>query len=412
MIKINIKKDVCLKSVFKELKEESYPITRIKEWSEKGDPLEVFIPNLEKAEIKSGDNIWQRFSDFFPFKKIDSSLSLGEAETPLLKAGSQLQEYSGLKNLYLKNETQNPSWSFKDRGSFSCVNFSRALNEKITATISTGNMGNSIAAYGGRAGLETVVFLPHFTPQEKISAVGIHGAKIFKIKTDDYSKMKKEILNRAQKLGLRVVSGNGPLRVEGYKSTAFELYEERGGDLPDYIAVPTSACGHIRGIFKGFKELKKAGLTAEIPKMIIVQSENINPITAAVKKKKNDIIPVSDQESIAEAISSGTPYGGREIIKKAEKYGWLAEDLSEKEIVKAQKALARDGFFVEPASAVSLGAVKKLRAKGELSAEAEVCLMLTGSGLKDIEVIKDYESKINNVDLKKIDQWLTEANLS
>lgn len=412
MVKINIKTGVSLKSVFKTVEEESYPITRIKEWSESGEPLEVFIPELENAEIKKAKNIWERFVDFFPFQKIDSSLSLGEAETPLIKAGKSLSEYTGLNNLYLKNETQNPSWSFKDRGSFSCLNFSKALDEKITATISTGNMGNSISAYGARAGIKTLVFLPHFTPQEKVSAIGIHGAKVFKIETEDYSQMKKEILNRAEKLGLRVVSGNGPLRVEGYKSTAFELYEQSQGDLPDYIAVPTSACGHIRGIFKGFKELKKAGLIEKLPKMIIVQSENINPIVAAVKQNKDDIIPAVNKESIAEAITSGSPYGGKEIIAKAKKYGWLAEDLSEEAIVEAQKALAKDGFFVEPASATSLGAVKKLREKGEIEAEAKVCLMLTGSGLKDAEVIKDYNYNIDDVDIKKIDQWLVKDNLA
>lgn len=267
-------------------------------------------------------------------------------------------------------------------------------------------MGNSISAYAARAGLDAVVFLPHFTPAEKISAIGIHGAEIFKIETEDYSQMKKEILNRAEKLGIRVVSGNGAIRVEGYKSTAFEIYEQTKGQLPDYIAVPTSACGHLRGIFKGFRELKKANLIDKLPQMIIVQSANINPIVAGIKAGKKDIIPALNKESIAEAITSGTPYGGRELIAKADKYNWLAEDLSEKEIVRSQKTMARDGLFVEPAAATSLGAVKKLRDQGKIEAGAEVLLMLTGSGLKDFEVIKDYEYRINKVKLANIDQWL------
>ena len=231
-------------------------------------------------------------------------------------------------------------------------------------------------------------------------------AEIFKIETEDYSQMKKEILNRAEKLGLRVVSGNGAVRVEGYKSTAFEIYEQTKGQLPDYIAVPTSACGHLRGIFKGFRELKKANLIDKLPQMIIVQSANINPIVAGIKAGKKDIVPALNKESIAEAITSGSPYGGRELIAKADKYNWLAEDVSEEEIVRSQKTMARDGLFVEPASATVLGAVKKLRDEGKIEAGAKVLLMLTGSGLKDFEVIKDYEYRINKVKLANIDQWL------
>jgi len=218
--------------------------------------------------------------------------------------------------------------------------------------------------------------------------------------------MKKKILNRSEELGLRVVSGNGPIRVEGYKSTAFELFEQTGGNLPDYIAVPTSACGHIRGIFKGFRELKEASIIEKLPKMIVVQSKNINPIAAAVKQGREDIIPALNKTSIAEAITTGTPYGGREIIDKIYKYGWLAEDISEKEIARAQKTTAEDGLFVEAASATTAAAVKQLIEKGEIKESEKVLLMLTGAGLKDLEAVKDYTYNINRVDLDNIEEWM------
>ncbi|RCW43842.1 threonine synthase [Halanaerobium sp. MA284_MarDTE_T2] len=268
-------------------------------------------------------------------------------------------------------------------------------------------MGNSTAAYGSRAGIKTAVFLPHYTSEEKISAIGIHGAEIFKIKTDNYSDMKNAILNRAEKLKIRVVSGNGPIRIEGYKSTAFELFEQTGGNLPDYIAVPTSACGHIRGIFKGFRELKEASIIEKMPKMIAVQSKNINPIVAAIKNNREDIIPALNKNSIAEAITTGRPYGGREIIDKIYKYGWLAEDVSEEEIIRAQKLIAEDGFFVEAASATTAAAVKQLIEMGKIKASEKVLLMLTGSGLKDLESVKDYTYNINKVDLDNIEEWMT-----
>lgn len=401
---MDIKKDVYLKST---LSKNEYPINRLKEWSENKEPLEVEIRDIERANINKGKYIWERFIDFLPFKNINSNYSLGEGNTSVVKGGEKLKKYCDLNNIFLKNESQNPTWSFKDRGSLACVWMAKAMNEEITATISTGNMGNSIAAYGAKANLNTIVFLPEFTPDEKIAAIGIHGAQIYKVKAPDYSQMKKKILNYASDLGIRVVSGNGPIRVEGYKLTAFEIYEQFSGDIPDYIAVPTSACGHVRGLFKGFKELQKAGYINKLPKMIVVQAENNSPIVKAIKSNKNEIVEERNFDTIAEAITSGSPYGGKEIIEKSYKYNWLAEKVSENEIIESQKLLARDGLFVEPSSATTLNAVKKLRSKNLLQKDDDVMLILTGSGLKDFDVIKNYNFAINQVNINNIEEWFT-----
>lgn len=401
---MDIKKDVYLKST---LSKNEYPINRLKEWSENKEPLEVEIRDIERANINKGKYIWERFIDFLPFKNINSNYSLGEGNTSVVKGGEKLKKYCDLNNIFLKNESQNPTWSFKDRGSLACVWMAKAMNEEITATISTGNMGNSIAAYGAKANLNTIVFLPEFTPDEKIAAIGIHGAQIYKVKAPDYSQMKKKILNYASDLGIRVVSGNGPIRVEGYKLTAFEIYEQFSGDIPDYIAVPTSACGHVRGLFKGFKELQKAGYINKLPKMIVVQAKNNSPIVKAIKSNKNEIVEEKNFDTIAEAITSGSPYGGKEIIEKSYKYNWLAENVSENEIIESQKLLARDGLFVEPSSATTLNAVKKLRSKNLLQKDDDVMLILTGSGLKDFDVIKNYNFAINQVNINNIEEWFT-----
>ena len=399
---MRIKKGICLQST---MTKQKYPISRLKEWSNKGEPLEVNIENISRAKIKEGNCLWEKFIDFLPFKNIDNNLSLGEGNTPILSGSKTLKNYCDLKNIFLKNETQNPTWSFKDRGSFACTLMAKAMGESVTATISTGNMGNSIAAYGAKANLKTIVFLPDFTPEEKIAAIGIHGAQIYKIKTENYSNMKKTILDHASNLGIRVVSGNGPIRVEGYKVAAFEIYQQFSGHIPDYIAVPTSACGHIRGLFKGFRELKQAGYINKLPKMIIVQAENNSPIVNAIKKNRNKIIPEKNVNTIAEAITSGSPYGGKEIIAKAKKYNWLAENVSESKIIESQKLLAKSGLFVEPSSATVLNAVKKLKSKNLIQKEDSVMLILTGSGLKDFNVIKNYNFDIKNKDINSIEEW-------
>jgi len=384
-----------------------YPFERIEEFADNGESLEVQIDGLEKAKIKDGKFLWERFIDFLPFSKIDESISLGEGNTALIKADKKLLDFVELDNLYLKNETQNPTWSFKDRGSLACIAMAKEMAETITATISTGNMGSSISAYGAKAGIKVIVFVPEFTPKEKVMAMGIHGATVMKIIAPDYSEMKKLVLSLAKKLNLRIVSGNGPIRVEGYKMTSFEMFEQMNKEVPDYIAIPTSACGHIRGIFKGYKELKQAGIIDKIPKMIVVQAHNNSPIVSAIKEGKKQIIPFSNFHTVAEAITTGNPMGGDEIIDKAYKYGWLAEDVTEEEIIESQKRLAESGYFVEPASATSLYAIKKLREIGKIEKDACVVMILTGSGLKDSEVLKYHKANVSEVKLENVESILS-----
>ena len=390
------------------LSHHDYPFERLEEFADNGESLEVKLDGIHTATIKPGFHLWQRFSDFMPFKDIDPEISLGEGNTPLHLASKSLQHFCNLNKFYLKNETQNPTWSFKDRGSLTCIAMAKEMGESVVATISTGNMGHSMAAYGAKAGLKVLVFVPHFIPNEKIAAIGVHGATIIKVMSADYSTMKRQVLGMAKKFNLRIVTGNGPIRTEGYKLEAFEIYEQTKGKLPDYIAIPTSACGHIRGVFKGFLELKQAGIIHKLPKMIVVQAKNNSPIVSAIKQGKKQVIPFSNFHTIAEAITTGNPPGGDEIIDKATKYGWLAEDVSEEEILISQKMLAESGFLVEPATATSLYAIKKLRDNGKIKKHESVVMMLTGSGLKDAGVLRSHPSNTKEMELEKVESALLE----
>jgi threonine synthase len=384
------------------LSHDAYPFERVEEFTDQGESLEVRIADIERATITDGRHLWQRFADFLPFSTIDETISLGEGHTPLLQADVKLRQFTGIDGLWLKNETQNPTWSFKDRGSLTCIAMAKAMGESVTATISTGNMGHSMAAYGTRAGIRVLVFVPDFTPEEKLLAMSMHGAHIIKVVAPDYSEMKKQVLQLAESTGLRIVSGNGPIRVEGYKLTSFELFEQMQGQVPDYIAVPTSACGHIRGLFKGYLELHKAGCIDRLPKMVVVQAANNSPLVSAIKAGKRHVVPFPNVHTIAEAITTGNPPGGDEIIHKAYDYGWPAEEVTEEEILISQKMLADSGFLVEPAAATTLYAVKKLHSRGVIEKEASVVLMLTGSGLKDMQVLKQYPSNIHATALANV----------
>jgi threonine synthase len=180
------------------------------------------------------------------------------------------------------------------------------------------------------------------------------------------------------------------------------MYEQMDGQIPDYIAVPTSACGHIRGIHKGYRELREAGATGAIPRMIVVQARNNSPIVNAIKQGLDRVIPVLEVRTIAEAITSGDPPGGDEIIAKAKRHRWLAEDVTEEEILEGQRVLAGSGYFVEPAAAVSLPAVTRLRNSGAIEADATVVIMLTGCGFKDMEVMRHHAGNVIETDIKHV----------
>jgi len=381
---------------------QEYPFERLEEFADNGEALEVSLAGIERARLRPGRHLWERFAEFLPFKAMDASVSLGEGNTPLVDAGGRLQSFTGIDGLRLKNETQNPTWSFKDRGSLACIFMAQSMGERVTATISTGNMGHSIAAYGARAGITPLVFVPEFAPREKLMAMTIHGATVLRVCAPDYAAMKKAVLGLAKEFNLRIVSGNGPIRTEGYKLTAFELYEQTRGDQPDYIAVPTSACGHIRGLFKGFRELRAAGLINRLPRMIVVQAANNSPIVSAIKQGAQHVIPFANFHTVAEAITTGNPMGGDEIIAKAYEFGWLAEDAAEAEILEAQRVFARAGWFVEPATATTLCAVRKLRAAGRIGAGESVMLMLTGAGLKDLDALKHQPFKVIESNLDNV----------
>jgi threonine synthase len=391
-----------------------YPLERIEEFAENDESLEVELPGTAGARVRRGGHLLERFAEFMPFRRIDAGLSLGEGNTPLLPAGPRLGALAGLDGLWLKNETQNPTWSFKDRGSLACAMFARDRGEDTMATISTGNMGHSVAAYAAAAGLRAVVFLPPFAPAEKVVAMAMHGATVLRVAAPDYAAMKNAVLGMAGRLGLRIVSGNGPIRVEGYKLTAFEMHEQMGGRVPDFIAVPTSACGHIRGIFKGYRELLAAGLIDRLPRMIVVQARNNSPLVSAIRRGLPRVVPFTGFHTVAEAITSGNPMGGEEILDKARRHDWLAEDVSEEEILAAQRDFARAGFFVEPSSATVLPAVRRLADAGRVRRDATVVMVLTGAGLKDLDALKHQpagdviDSDIGRVE-SDLSRWMTQG---
>ncbi len=354
-----------------------------------GEPVEMEL--VTKGAPRDGNvlgqTILERYGDFFPFDT-DGGLTLNEGFTSLVRSNVAWSD-----SLYLKNETQNPTWSFKDRGTIMGLLHARALGFKKVGTVSTGNMAVSVAAYGARAGLKTYVLVDSRIPDEKIAPIAVYGPKVIKVE-GAYDELYSQSLEIGHREGIYFINSDVPFRIEGYKSIAFEISEQLGFDVPEYVAVPTGSGGNIRGILKGFIEFYRAGITARVPRMICCQALGGAPIVKAHEEGLSEVRKACNAETIASAIANPYPPSGNETLRKLREYDGLFVAVSDEEIVAAQKQLARDGIFGQPSSGVALACVSKLVAEKKISGGDRVVCLVTGSGLKYIKAVEKHETTV------------------
>ena len=343
-----------------------------------GEPLEL---ELFKSVPGIGRRVWERFSGFFPFE-LKPELSLGEGDTPLIKA-KKLSKELGVK-LYLKNETTNPTWSFKDRGTYLGIHRALQLGFKKIGTVSTGNMAASVAAYGARAELETYILVSSTIAKEKLKALAPYGAEVIKVH-GDYGELYYKSLEIGQRKDIYFINSDDPFRIEGYKSISFEIIEET---TPDYVVIPTSSGGLFRGIVKGFLELKESGLIEKLPRFVTVQAEGCSPICKAFNNGKEKIERFENPHTIAHAIENPYPPSGNVVLRRLRELDGLCVAVSDEEILNAQKELGREGLFVQPASATGIAAIRKLREKGIIEENSRIVSILTGAGLKTLSHVE------------------------
>ncbi|ASJ06012.1 threonine synthase [Thermococcus pacificus] len=345
-----------------------------------GEPVEF---ELLKGEPYIGKSVWERFWDFWPVEP-ELELSLGEGDTPLIR--SKLGKELDVK-LYLKNETVNPTWSFKDRGTFLAMSYALKAGYKAVGTVSTGNMAASVAAYASRFGLDAKILVSESASDEKLKAVSVYGGDVIRVK-GDYGRLYFESLKLGERLGVYFINSDNPFRIEGYKGITFEIAEELS---PDYVLVPTSSGGLFRGIAKGFIELKESGLIDDLPTLVAVQAEGCSPICRAFKEGRERIERFEKPKTIAKAIANPYPPSGNAVLKLLREFGWLCVSVNDEEIATAQRKLAGEGFFVQPASATGVAALEKLTESGVISEGSKVVSILTGSGLKTLFQVEGDE---------------------
>ncbi len=314
-----------------------------------------------------------RYGDYLPVNDRTPALSLGEGDTPLVKAEKLSQEVGA--QVWLKVEGCNPTGSFKDRGMVVAV--AKALEEGSRAVIcaSTGNTSASAAAYAAKATIEAVVVVPGGKiALGKLAQALIHGARVVAVQGnfDQAMDIVRQLVSRHE---VTLVNSLNPQRIEGQKTAAFEICEALG-TAPDILALPVGNAGNITAYWKGFREWQPAGHVPNLPRMWGFQAAGSAPIVQGA--------PVENPQTVATAIRIGNPASWQRAVAARDESGGLIEAVSDQEILSAQHFLASaEGIFCEPASAAPVAGVRKLAQQGRVPRGARVVCVLTGSGLKD-----------------------------
>lgn len=326
-------------------------------------------------------SILERYREFLPMTTKTPVITMGEANTPLVRS-RRLEKELGVGELYFKLEGCNPTGSFKDRGMV--MAFAKAMEEGASAVIcaSTGNTSASAAAYGARFSLRTVVVVPQGKiAQGKFAQAMVYGAKILAI-DGNFDEALRLVRELCHKHPIVLVNSVNPNRIEGQKTAAFEIVDEIG-DAPDYLFIPVGNAGNITAYWKGFKEYFDKGRSKKKPRMMGFQAEGAAPIVRGHV--------VTEPKTIASAIRIGNPASWQQAVAARDESGGTIDMVSDEEITNAYKLLAgREGVFGEPASAASVAGVVKLSGRKVDLSSARVVCVITGNGLKDVDVALRY----------------------
>ncbi|MCD2478591.1 threonine synthase [Mammaliicoccus lentus] len=326
---------------------------------------------------------WQglihKYKEYLPVNENTPELTLNEGNTPLIHL-PYLSEQLNI-NLYAKFEGLNPTGSFKDRGMVMAVAKAKEEGKKIVICASTGNTSASAAAYAARAGMKAIVVIPEGKiALGKLAQAVMYGAEIVSIK-GNFDEALNIVKKVAEKGEIALVNSVNSYRIEGQKTSAFEIVEQLDGKAPDTFAIPVGNAGNITAYWKGFKEfdnLNQSGL----PVMCGFQAEGASPIVQG-KVVKNP-------ETVATAIRIGNPASWKMAEEARDESNGLIDSVTDEEILKAYKLMtSKEGVFSEPASNASIAGLLKLHEQGKLKPNQTVVAILTGNGLKDPDTAID-----------------------
>ncbi|MGH7877817.1 MAG: threonine synthase [Candidatus Dormibacteraceae bacterium] len=342
---------------------------------------------ITRARVEAGPPSMWRWRDLLPIEEDAQVVTLGEGMTPLIKA-DRLGAELGLSNLWIKNDTMNPTNSFKDRVVSVAVSWARAHGYETMACASTGNLANSVAAYAAHAGLDSYVFMPDDIETSKVVATSVFEPNVVAVHSN-YDEVNRLCSQLADDLPWAFCNINvRPFYAEGSKTLTFETAEQLGWRLPDEIVIPVgSGCQFVRHR-RAAGELLDLGLVeGRLPRFTGAQALGCAPVYQAWQRGDDRVPPVRP-DTIARSIAIGNPSDGIYVMRIAQETGGVLEAVTEEEIVDAIRLLARtEGIFAETAAGVTIGVLVKLARAGRWRGDETIVAYVTGHGLKTAEVV-------------------------
>jgi threonine synthase len=348
--------------------------------------LKSAAASLTRESLRNrGSDLW-RYREVLPVEADENIVSLGEGFTPLVHA-SRLGAQIGLGHLYIKDEGQNPTQSFKARGMAAAVSMARELGAKKLAVPSAGNAAGALAAYAARAGLEAFIFMPRDTPRANVIECEQTGAQVT-LMDGLITDCGAEVARRKETEGWFDVSTlKEPYRIEGKKTMGYELAEQFDWQLPEVIVYPTGGGTGLIGMWKAFDEMEEMGwIGSKRPRMVTVQAAGCAPIVKAFEEGKRFADEFPNAHTTASGLRVPRAIGDFMIIDALRASGGTAIAVTDEDLIAATKEIgAAEGIFCAPEGAACLPALKKLLSDGMVNSNERVVLFNTGSGVKYVE---------------------------
>lgn len=358
-------------------------------------PLEIAY-EFDSARVTRGAiargpaNMW-RYADLLPVPRNVAELpNMNPGLTPLV-AADRLAGELGMRSLHVKDDSGNPTHSFKDRVVGMAVEAARTFGFTTLSCSSTGNLAGAIGAAAARAGFESCVFIPAGLERGKVVMAAVYGGKVVALDGtyDDVNRFCSELIGDPDGEGWGFVNVNlRPYYAEGSKTLAYEIAEQLGWRLPEQIIVPIASGSQLTKIDKGFQELIKTGLVEDRPYRIFgAQASGCGPVAGAWEQGHDVVQPVKP-DTIAKSLAIGNPADGPYVLDVCARTGGAVAHVDDGQIVDAMKLLARtEGVFAETAGGVTTGVLRSLLAEGTLDPEAETVVLNTGDGLKTLDAV-------------------------
>ncbi len=352
--------------------------------------LEAARGGWPRSALRDAPPCMWRYAPVLPVRNPANIVSLGEGFTPLIptnRLGSEL----GLSHLFIKDESCNPTGSFKARGLCAAVSMARELGIRKLAIPSAGNAAGAMAAYGAHAGMESFIFMPADTPRANVREAEVYGASV-NLVDGLITDCGKIVAERKEKEGWFDVSTlKEPYRIEGKKTMGYELAEQFKWELPDVVLYPTGGGTGLIGMWKAFRELASLGwIGGKLPRMVTVQASGCAPIVRAFDEKRNAAEPWQDAHTIASGIRVPRAIGDFLMLRALRESNGTAVAVDDPEILDAVRWVGRlEGLFLCPEGAACIPALRKLAGAGWIQPDEKVVVFNTGSGLKYLDVLEN-----------------------